>query len=175
MPDPPLPESAIRRQLNFTGTDTALNKILFLCHGNICRSPAAEILFNDEAAKAGIADRVRGESAALSTEAVGLGIYRPMLKVLKEAGFANPKHVSRQVTRADIDSSSLVAVMDSENLELYRELFGDYGIEKVKLLRSFAGGGEIDDPWYTREFSRALDEIHESVRGLVRAIAEKGL
>lgn len=148
-----------------------MKKILFLCHGNICRSPAAEILFNDEARKLGIGDRVRAESAALSDEAVGLSIYSPMRRVLASEGFKDASHVSRQATGADIASSDLVVVMDEENLGLYRRRFGSLGSGKVRLLLSYAGGGEIDDPWYTRDFRRAFNEIQLGTRALAGQLA----
>ncbi len=151
-----------------------MKKILFLCHGNICRSPVAELLFNREARGAGISARAHAESAALSSEAVGEDIYQPMRRLLIAEGFDNPSHISRQATRGDIEKSDLVVVMDEENIALYKRRFGEFGFDKVRLLLSYAGGNEIDDPWYTREFERAMYEILAGVRGLVAAIAGGG-
>ncbi len=154
--------------------DTALINILFLCHGNICRSPVAEILFNREAQELGIDDRAHATSAALSAEAVGLGIYQPMRRLLLAEGFEDPCHISRQATRDDIGKADLVVVMDQENIELFKRRFDDFGLDKVRLLLSYADGDEIDDPWYTREFDRALHEILMGVRALARKIADGG-
>ncbi|MDD6318187.1 MAG: low molecular weight phosphotyrosine protein phosphatase [Succinatimonas hippei] len=143
-------------------------KVLFLCHGNICRSPAAEVVFNDEAKKRALAGKIIASSAALSDEEEGNGIYPPMKYLLSASGYKDLSHRARLVTEADLESFDLIVLMDSENLYLYKNRFGDKASDKVRLLLSFTkDGGEIDDPWYTRDFKRALYEIQTGVYALV--------
>ena len=97
-----------------------------------------------------------------------------MKALLSASCYKELSHRARLVTEADLKSFDLIVLMDSENLYLYKNRFGDKGSDKVRLLLSFTkDGGEIDDPWYTRDFRRALSEIQTGVNALIDEISRK--
>ena len=147
-------------------------KILFICHGNICRSAAAEMVMRKMAEDAGMAGRLGIDSAATSREEIGNDIYPPMKKALVNSGYACPRHAARQTVRADYDRYDYLVGMDGENLWFMRRIYGEDPDGKVSLLMGWAGepGTEIDDPWYTRDFRGALEQIEAGCRGLLRQL-----
>ena len=149
-------------------------KILFICHGNICRSAAAEVVLKEMAEKAGRHD-LEIASAAATREEIGNDIYPPMKKALAAAGYACAPHAARQTTRADYDRWDYLIGMDEENRWDMRRIYGGDPQGKISLLPDWAGkaGQEIDDPWYTRDFSGALREIEEGCRGLLKVIRDE--
>ena len=102
-------------------------KILFVCHGNICRSPMAEFVMKDLAAKAGAGERFVIDSAATSTEEIGNPIYPPARRELAAHGVACGAHAARQMTRADYDKYDLLIGMDSANIRNMTRLCGGSG------------------------------------------------
>ena len=152
-------------------------KILFLCHGNICRSVAAEMVFRQMLRERGIRDIV-AESAAATREEIGNAIYPPMKKALKGRGYACEPHAARQTIRADYSRYEYLIGMDYENLYDMRRIYGGDPEGKISLLRTWAGepGLEIDDPWYSRNFTGALEQIEKGCMGLLsRLQAEKNI
>ena len=149
-----------------------MTKILFICHGNICRSAAAEMVMRKMAEDAGMAGRLGIDSAATSREEIGNDIYPPMKKVLQAAGYPCHPHAARQTVRADYDRYDYLVGMDGENLWFMRRIYGEDPDGKVSLLMDWAGepGTEIDDPWYTRDFRGALEQIEAGCRGLLRQL-----
>ena len=143
-------------------------KILFVCHGNICRSAAAEVVMKQLAADAGRRD-LRIASAAATREEIGNDIYPPMKKALQAAGYACAPHAARQTTRQDYREWDLIIGMDDENLWDMNRIYGGDPEKKISLLMDWAGqpGREIDDPWYTRDFTGVLKQIEEGCRGLL--------
>ena len=99
-------------------------KILFVCHGNICRSPMAEFVMKDLAAKAGAGERFVIDSAATSTEEIGNPVYPPARRELAAHGVACGAHAARQMTRADYDKYDLLIGMDSANIRNITRLCG---------------------------------------------------
>ena len=144
-------------------------KILFICHGNICRSVAAEMVLKQMAHEAGRTD-LRIASAAATREEIGNDIYPPMKRALQENGYRCEPHAARQTVRADYDRYDLLIGMDTENLYDMKRIYGGDPGRKISLLRSWAGepGMEIDDPWYTRDFRGALRQIEEGCKGILR-------
>ena len=145
-----------------------MTKILFICHGNICRSAAAEVVLKQMAEEAGRRD-LRIASAAATREEIGNDIYPPMRKALVQAGYTPARHAARQTTRQDYDAWDLLIGMDRENLEDMRWIYGGDPERKISLLGDWEGkpGQEIEDPWYTRNFTGVLKQIEDGCRGLL--------
>ena len=148
-----------------------MTKILFICHGNICRSAAAEVVRLQMAAKKGRRD-LRIASAAATREEIGNDIYPPMKKALLSGGYACPRHAARQTVRADYGQWDYIIGMDDENMWDMKSIYGGDPDGKLSMLLDWAGkpGREIDDPWYTRDFTGALRQIEEGCRGLLEKI-----
>ena len=144
-------------------------KILFICHGNICRSAAAEMVLKRMIREKGIRG-IEVDSAAATREEIGNDIYPPMKRALQERGYRCEPHAARQTVRADYDRYDLLIGMDTENLYDMKRIYGGDPDGKISLLRSWAGepGMEIDDPWYTRDFRGALRQIEEGCKGILR-------
>ena len=151
-----------------------MTKILFICHGNICRSAAAEVVLKQMAEEAGRRD-LRIASAAATREEIGNDIYPPMKKALVNAGYACARHAARQTVRADYEQWDYLIGMDDENLWDMKYIYGGDPQGKISLLMDWAGqpGREIEDPWYTRNFTGVLRQIEEGCRGLLGKLQEK--
>ena len=149
-------------------------RILFICHGNICRSAAAEAVLRQMIREKGIRG-IAAESAAATREEIGNDIYPPMKKALREKGYVCEPHAARQTVREDYGRFDMLIGMDMENLMDMRRIYGGDPEGKISLLRSWAGepGMEIDDPWYTRDFRGALAQIEAGCRGLLEKLAAR--
>ena len=145
-----------------------MTKILFVCHGNICRSPGAELLLREMANRAGLLSSFEISSAATSSEEIGNPIYPPMRAVLEERGLDCSRHRARRVRRSDYDAYDLIIGMDEENRWDLSRLFHGDPDGKLHNLNEYAGLGDQDiaDPWYTRDFSGCLEEIERACYGL---------
>ena len=148
-------------------------KILFVCHGNICRSAAAEVVLKQMAEENGRKD-LWVSSAAATREEIGNDIYPPMKRALQESGYRCRLHAARQTVRGDYDRYDFLIGMDTENLYDMKQIYGGDPEGKISLLRSWAGepGLEIDDPWYTRDFCGALRQIEDGCEGILRALVK---
>ena len=146
-------------------------KVLFICHGNICRSAAAEMVMKQMAREQGRKD-LQIASAAATREEIGNDIYPPMKKALIAAGYQCARHAARQTTRADYSQWDYIVGMDDENMWDMRHIYGGDPEGKLSMLLDWAGkpGQEIDDPWYTRDFNGVLKQIEEGVAGMMRSI-----
>ena len=147
-------------------------KILFVCHGNICRSVCAEMVFNHLAKSAGMDRRFAASSAAATTEEIGNDIYPPMKRTLLAHGIPCSVHAARLLLRSDADRFDLLIGMDHENLWDMRRILGSQGMKKVSLLMDWAGqtGREVADPWYTRDFERTLQDTDLGCRALLNQL-----
>ena len=145
-----------------------MTKILFVCHGNICRSPGAELLLREMANRAGLLSSFEISSAATSSEEIGNPIYPPMRAVLEERGLDCSGHRARRVRRSDYDAYDLIIGMDEENRWDLSRLFHGDPDGKLHNLNEYAGLGDLDiaDPWYTRDFSGCLEEMERACYGL---------
>lgn len=149
-----------------------MTKILFVCHGNICRSPAAEFIMKELLRRAGLAEDYQVDSAATSSEELGNPVYPPMRRVLAEHGIGCAGKTARKLRRSDYDTYDLLIGMDDENLWNMRRLFHGDAEGKLHVLTEYVGrpDDEIADPWYTRDFERAWEEIDEACRGLLEVL-----
>ena len=151
-----------------------LYRILFVCHGNICRSPMGEFILKDLAAKAGLADRFQIESAATSTEEIGNPVYPPARRKLAQHGIDCAGKTARQLTAADYGRFDLLLGMDRANIRNMTRICGGDPQGKIHLLMEYAGhpGREVADPWYTGDFEAAWDDVLAGCQGLLRKIEE---
>lgn len=145
-----------------------MTKILFICHGNICRSPMAEFVMKNLVKKAGCADRFEIASAATSTEELGNPVYPPARRKLAEYGLGCEGKTARQMTRQDYRDYDLLVAMDRENLWNMRRFTGDDPDHKVSLLLDYTGRpGDVADPWYTGDFEQTWQDVLEGCQGLL--------
>ncbi|MEY8524902.1 low molecular weight protein-tyrosine-phosphatase [Lachnospiraceae bacterium 38-10] len=141
-------------------------KILFVCHGNICRSPMAEYICKKMAADRGVLEELEISSAATSREEIGNGVYPPARRKLNSVGISCDGHRARQVTKADYDHYDYLIVMEQYNIRNLMRIIGSDSEKKVYKLLDFAeSGGDIDDPWYTGDFDTTYREIVEGLEG----------
>ena len=130
-------------------------KILFVCHGNICRSPMAEFVLKDMAAKAGVAHLLQIASCATSREELGNPVYPPARRELARHGIACDGHRARQITRKDLESYDRIYYMDSNNRRNLKRMFPDFGEFTPFLNR------DVADPWYSGDFTQTWFDIQE--------------
>jgi protein-tyrosine phosphatase len=153
-----------------------VNRILFVCHGNICRSPMAEMIMKNLVKEAHIADRFYIESKATSTEELGSGIYPPANRVLAEHKIPNEGHRANQIKKTDYEKFDYIIGMDSANIRNINRIVGGDSKDKVFKLLTFAGEGrDVEDPWYTRDFEKAYSDILKGCSGLLEYIIEEKL
>ena len=137
-----------------------ITSILFVCHGNICRSPMAEFVMKDLVAKAGLADAYYIESAATSTEEIGNEVYPPARRKLAEHGISCKGKTARQMTRRDYDRFDLLIGMDQWNLRNMNRICGGDPEGKIHLLLDFTDRpGDVADPWYTGNFEATWQDV----------------
>ena len=145
-----------------------MKKILFVCYGNICRSPMAEFVMKDMIAKAGAGERFVIDSAATSTEELGNPVYPPAQRELAAHGVFCGPHTARQMTRADYDKYDLLIGMDSANIRNMTRICGGDPDGKLQLLLHYTGQThDVADPWYTDDFDAAWRDIESGCRALL--------
>ena len=146
-------------------------KILFVCHGNICRSPMAEFIMRDLIHRAGLEDRFQTASAATSTEEIGNPVYPPARRKLAQHGISAQGKHAVQLKSSDYGRYDRIIGMDSRNLVNMKRILGGDPEGKLALLMDFTHRpGDIADPWYTGDFDRAYDDILEGCQGLLAAL-----
>ena len=147
-------------------------KILFVCHGNICRSPMAEFIMKDLVEKAGVSDQFHIESAATSTEELGNPVYSPARHKLAEHGIGCAGKTARQLRRSDYAGWDLLVGMDRANRRNMERICGGDPEGKIHLILEFAGRplDEVRDPWYTGDFEAAWQDILAGCQGLLAAL-----
>lgn len=144
-------------------------KIIFVCHGNICRSPMAEFVMKKLLADKGAAENFDISSAAVSYEEFGNDIYPPAKKKLREHHIPFAPHKAHRITQREFDNADYVILMDRSNINILRSVLDtSCGENKIHLLLDFTGkpGREIADPWYTGNFEQAFQEIKEGCSAL---------
>ena len=153
--------------------------VLFVCHGNICRSPMAEFILKDMVQQKGIAEQFQIRSAATSTEEIwnGIGnpVYPPAREILRQHGISCEGKRAVQVTKKDYGKYDYIFGMDQRNIRNMLRIFGGDPEGKVRLLLEMTGrSGDIADPWYTGNFQLTYSDIEEGCKGFFRYLKENG-
>ena len=145
-------------------------KILFICHGNICRSPMAEFVMKDLVKKAGLESRFHIESAATSTEEIGNPVYPPARRKLAEHGIDCAGKTARQLRRSDYADWDLLVGMDRANRRNMERICGGDPDGKIRLLMDYTDRpGDVADPWYTDDFETTWRDVLAGCQGLLDA------
>ena len=149
--------------------------VLFVCHGNICRSPMAEFVFKDIIKKRGLSDKFFVASAATSREEIGNPIYPPVRRVLSEMGIPfNPQKCARQVTTSDYDKFDYIVCMDGNNLRNITRIIPKDPANKISRLMDFTDTPhDVADPWYTGDFLATKQDVTEGCDALLEYILGK--
>ena len=149
-----------------------MTKILFVCHGNICRSPMAEFVLKDMVRRAGVAGEFEIASAATSSEELGSPVYPPARRKLSEHGIDCAGKTARRIRASDYEDYDLLIGFDRANLRNMERCFGGDPEGKLHLMTAYIGAPEriIDDPWYTRDFDTAWDDIAACCLGLLNTL-----
>lgn len=150
-----------------------MQRICFVCTGNICRSPMAEFLFRDLAQRAGLSGEFQVASAAVSDEEFGNPVYPPARRLLEAHGIDCSGKTARPLRRADAAAFDLFVGMDDSNLRGMRRILGPAAEGRIHLLLDYTDrpGQEVADPWYTGDFAAAWVDIAAGCEGLLRALS----
>ncbi len=152
-----------------------MTKVLFVCLGNICRSPMAEFVFRDMVQKQGLADRFSVASAATSTEELGNPVHPGTQRRLAREGISTRGKTAVQLTRRDYQRYDYLIGMEQRNLSGMLRILGSDPAGKVHRLLDFTDRPrDIADPWYTGDFDRTYDDVVEGCRGLLAHLLEEG-
>ena len=148
-----------------------MHRVLFVCHGNICRSPMAEFVMKDLVKNAGLERKFSIASAATSTEEIGCPVYPPARRKLAEHGIGCAGHAARQLTAADYDHWDYLVGMDGANLRNMRRICGGDPEGKISLLLDWSDrSGDVADPWYTGDFDATWRDVLAGCSGLLAHI-----
>ena len=142
--------------------------IVFICHGNICRSPVAEIMLCDLVKEAHLDDKIKVVSRATSLEEIGNDIYPPMKRVLSNHGYYDVHHYAERMSKSEFDEADYIFYMDYNNLYYLNRLFGES--DKYHLITEYLDNLEIEDPWYTNRFEFVYQRIKKAVESIFKKI-----
>ena len=160
-----------------------MTKILFICHGNICRSVMAEMVMKELCRQAGVAERFEIASAAVSREETGNDIYPPAKRKLREKGIPFTSHAARQITRADYAYYDYILCADRSNIRWLERIIGEDTDQKISLMKQWLLDGirdeinnksqisDISDPWYTGDFEEAYQDIESSCKAILKQLS----
>ena len=140
-------------------------KVLFLCHGNICRSPMAEFVMKDLVKKAGRENEFHIASAAVSREEIGNPVYPPARRELARHGIGCADHAAHQITRKELEEYDCIYYMDASNARYLRRLFGEDAAKCRPLLNR-----DVADPWYTGDFEETWNDVVEGCTAILEEL-----
>lgn len=150
-----------------------MKKILFVCLGNICRSPMAEFLMKALVAERGLSEQFEIASAATSSDEIGNPVYPPVAALLRERGISCKGKTARQLRRGDYERYDYIIGMEESNRRSMLRLFGSDPEGKLSLLMDYTGRPhDVADPWYTRDFRAAERDIDEGCRALLQKLSD---
>lgn len=156
-----------------------MKRVLFICHGNICRSPMAEYVFRKMVAESGLSGHIEVESAATSSEELGCPVYPPVKSLLKSHGIDCGDKRARQIESSDYEAYDYLVAMDGNNLKWMKPVFGDDPENKISRLLDHTDpsnkafhGRDVLDPWYTRNFEATWNDIQTGCRSLLEKIKQ---
>ena len=145
-----------------------MRKIIFVCLGNICRSPMAELVCKDMLDKRGLGDEFEISSAGTSDEEEGNPVYPPVARLLTGKGIDCTRKRARQLTAADGDNCDLLVCMDDGNLRAAKRIVGERNAHKCVKLMSYTGAdSSVADPWYTRDFQTCYDDVSRGLAAML--------
>ena len=144
-------------------------KIIFVCHGNICRSPMAEFIMKEFVRRACLEDSFAISSAAVSYEEQGNSLYPPAAAKLREKGIPFTAHAAHRITPAEAARADLIIIMDRSNERLLKRIIKLEDFVKIRYMMEFAGfpGREVSDPWFTGNFESTFRDLDAACRGLL--------
>ncbi len=146
-------------------------RVLFVCHGNICRSPMAEFIMKDLVKKAGLEKEFFIASAATSTEEIGNPVYPPARRRLAQAGISCDGKHAVQLTKKDYEKYDYIIGMEQVNIRNIMRIVGDDPQKKVYRLLDFTGQpGDIADPWYSGDFDTTYEQVLAGCEGLLKEL-----
>ena len=149
-----------------------MKRIMFVCHGNICRSPMAEFVFLDMVRSRGLSDVLTAKSSATSTEEIGNDVHRGTKAILTKYNIPFNRREATQLTRADYGKYDLFGGMDGANIRNMHRIFGyDPDGKIVKLLDLTDRGGDVADPWYTGNFEATYRDVTEGCEALINYLS----
>ena len=153
-------------------------KIMFVCHGNICRSPMAEFIMKKITEDAGLQDEFYIKSSATSTEEIWNGkgnpVYPPAKAELKKHGISSDGKYAVQLKKNDYEKYDMFIGMDSANIRNMRRIFGNDKDEKIFKLMSFCGcGDDVADPWYSGDFETTYNDIFKGCKALLEYLKKR--
>lgn len=144
--------------------------ILFVCHGNICRSPMAEFVMKDLVSKAGVAQEFFIASAATSSEELGNSVYPPVKRLLDSMGIDCSAKRARRITADDYSKFDLIIGMDHANMANMRRFWGEDKEDKLRMLMSYCNSSaEVADPWYTGDFETTYRDVLAGCKKLLES------
>ena len=151
-------------------------RVLFVCHGNICRSPMAEMVFKDMVAREGLKDKFYIYSSATSYEEIGSGVHRGTRAILQEKGVPCEDHRANALSRTDYESYDYIIGMDCYNIKNMYRILGEDKEHKIYKMLDFAGiDRDVADPWYTRNFDVTYHDILLGCRAFLDKLKKEGL